>query len=204
MGREAAGEMRFDGKAGPGKLLLEAEGLILRGAVRMQIAREAITGFAVEDDVLRIETDRGPLEATLGAREAAAWLRALAKPPPSLADKLGIGTGRAVLRLGPVTDAALLAALARAGDGPPVLAIAEVESLPALETALAAMSAHPGLPLWTVTPKGADSPLPEITLRVRMRAAGWRDAKSCAVSPRMTACRWHPPAVPSAFSRGGA
>ena len=195
MGREAAGEIRFDGKAGPGKLLLEAEVLILRGTVRAQIARAAIRGFEAAGDTLRIETEAGRVEADLGAREAAAWLRALAKPPPSLADKLGIAPDRAVLLAGPVTDALLLAALAEAGDGPPALALAEVESPAALADVLAAMAAYPGLPLWTVSPKGADSPLPETVLRAQMRAAGWRDAKSCAVSPRMTACRWHPPAI---------
>jgi len=195
MGREASGEIRFAGKAGPGRLLLEAEALILRGTVRAQIARGAIRGFDVAGDTLRIETEAGPVEADLGPREAAAWLRALAKPPPSLADKLGIAPDRAVLRLGPVTDAALLAAVGQAGDGPPALALAEVETLAALEAVLEAMAAHPGLPLWTVTPKGANSPLPDATLRARMRAAGWRDAKSCAVSPRMTASRWHPPAI---------
>lgn len=199
MGREAAGEIRFDGKAGPGKLLLEGEGLILRGAVRAQIARGEIIGFAAAGDTLRIETRPGVIEADLGAREAAAWVRALAKPPPGLAEKLGIGPDRAVLRLGPVTDAALLEALAgvRDGDGagPPVLAIAELPDLAALEAALLVMVDHPGLPLWTVTPKGSGTPLPEATLRTRMRAAGWRDTKSCAVSARMTACRWHPPAI---------
>ena len=149
MGREASGEIRFAGKAGPGRLLLEAEALILRGTVRAQIARGAIRGFDVAGDTLRIETEAGPVEADLGPREAAAWLRALAKPPPSLADKLGIAPDRAVLRLGPVTDAALLAAVGQAGDGPPALALAEVETLAALETALEAMAAHPGLPLWT-------------------------------------------------------
>jgi len=197
MGREVAGEIRFGGKAGPGKLLLEAEGLILRGAVRAQIARGEITGFAAAGDTLRIETRRGAIEADLGAREAAAWVRALAKPLPTLAEKLGIGPDRAVLRLGPVTDAALLEALAGIRDGarPPVLALAELPDLAALEAALSAMAGHPGLPLWTVTLKGTDSPLSEATLRARMRAAGWRDTKSCAVSARMTACRWHPPAI---------
>ena len=94
MGREASGEIRFAGKAGPGRLLLEAEALILRGTVRAQIARGAIRGFDVAGDTLRIETEAGPVEADLGAREAAAWLRALAKPPPSLADKLGIAPDR--------------------------------------------------------------------------------------------------------------
>lgn len=195
MGREAAGEIRFDGKAGPGKLLLEAEGLILRGTVRAQIARDAIHSFEVAGETLRIETQAGLVEADIGAQAAAVWVRALAKAPPTLAEKLGIGPDRAVLRLGAVTDTALLAALAQAGDAPPAFALAEVESPAALADALAAMAAHPGLPLWTVTPKGAGSPLPEPVLRAQMRAAGWRDAKSCAVSPRMTACRWHPPAI---------
>ncbi|GAB1480128.1 hypothetical protein MASR2M74_27010 [Paracoccaceae bacterium] len=195
MGREVTGEIRFAGAAGPGKLLLEPGTLILRGAVRAQIARETIRGFSVAGETLRIDTDAGPVEADIGAQVAAVWVRALAKAPPTLAEKLGIGPDRAVLRLGAVTDAALLAALAHAGDGSPSLALTEVESPAALADALATMAAHPGLPLWTVTPKGAGSPLPEAVLRAQMRRAGWRDTKSCAVSPRMTACRWHPPEI---------
>lgn len=194
MGREATGHLRFGGAEGAGKLLLEAEVLILRGAVRAQLPRTALTGWRAEGDRLVIETPEGAIVADLPAGEAARWLAALARPAPGLAAKLGIGPESPVWLVLPATDPALIDAIGPHAAAPDLarLALAELSGPPALEAALAALQARP-LPFWAVTVKGPASPLPEARARLAFRDLGWRDAKSCAVSPRLSATRWHPP-----------
>ena len=46
--------------------------------------------------------------------------------------------------------------------------------------------------LWAVYPKGGAM---DAAVRTALRAAGWRDAKACAVSERLTATRYLPPTV---------
>ena len=194
MGREAEAEAEFAGTSGAVRVLLEASGLILRGAVKARIPREAITGFHAEGVDLWLQTDRGPLRLTLGEAEAARWVTALAKAPPSLADKLGLRPDRLVHLLAPMTDAALIAATA------PFLAPAETAAclLAELPDEAAFFALHPqlarwpALPFWGVTVKGKASPFPENALRSLMRRAGYMDVKSCAVSARWSATRYHP------------
>lgn len=200
MGREATGEISFGGQSGPGKLLLEAEEVIARGTLRLRLPRSALTGWQADQDgaVLVLNTAQGALRARLRAREVAAWLKALDRPAPGLAQKLGIAPDRRAWVIGPVTDAALAAALEGAKSDSPAsatLALAELTDEAALGAALAALEGT-RLPFWAIAPKGPSSPLPDATLRARMRAAGWTDSKSCAVSDRMTATRYHRRADP--------
>lgn len=190
MGREATARITFGGQSAPGKILLESQELILRGTLRARIPRQDITGFAVEGDDLVLQTRQGPIRAGLGNRQAALWLKALAKPPPSLAAKLGISPETPARLLDGVTDPALRAALTgcTAPDGR--LLIAEIADSATLDRALAAL-ADPGLAaFWAVTVKGRTAPLPEATLRSRLRAAGFIDTKTCAVSETRTATRF--------------
>lgn len=189
MGREAEGQVSFAGATGEARLLLEAEVLILRGALRARIARSSLGGVAVEGDDLLLATPDGPLRATLGARAAEGFARALAKPPPGLAEKLGVSADRRVFLLTPLRDAALLAAL----DGrtsptaaEAALTLAELPGSAVLESLLPTL---PDLPFWGATAKGR-SAFPDAALRERMRAAGWIDSKSCAVSALLTATRY--------------
>lgn len=191
MGREAQGQIGFQGKAGPGKLLLESDALILRGAAPGRIARDEVTGFAVQGDDLVIQTRQGDVVAALGAKEAAAWVRALAKPVPGLAEKLGISAARPVCVLGPLTDDLLMAAVAdltMPANGT-TLFLAELPDAAAFEAALAVLARHPDAAFWGVTVKGR-SAFPEAQLRAQMRGLGYVDSKSCAVSDRMTATRY--------------
>lgn len=190
MGREAAGLIRFRGAEGAGKLLLEGAEILWRGALRGRVARTDLAGFQARGDDLVLETPEGPLVATLGSHEAEAWVRALAKPLPSLAAKLGLGPGRPIEVLGRLSDPVLIAAVKEhmGGAGAPQ-ALAEVESAEALAQALARAG---GRPLWVVTPKGRASPLPEAALRAAFGAAGWVDHKVCAVSDSRTATRLVP------------
>ena len=194
MGREAEAEAEFAGSSGAVRVLLESSELILRGAVRARIPRQAITGFRAEGVDLWLQTDCGPLRLTLGEAEAARWVTALAKAPPSLADKLGLRADRSVHLLAPLTDAALIAATAPF-LAPAAAAACLLAELPddtvffALQPQLARW---PALPFWGVTVKGKASRFSENTLRSLLRAAGYVDLKSCAVSPSWSATRYHP------------
>ncbi|QLQ18083.1 MAG: hypothetical protein HZT43_04325 [Exiguobacterium profundum] len=66
MGREAEAEVRFRGAVGRAKLLLESDGLILRGGLRVRLTRADLGVATAQDGVLRIETAEGVLEADLG------------------------------------------------------------------------------------------------------------------------------------------
>lgn len=189
MGREAEAQICFRGVSGPGKLLLEGPQILCRGAVRAKIDRGAITAIDIEGDDLILTTDQGRLIATLGAGQAAAWARALAKPLPTLAEKLGVHAGALALVVGEIRDPVLGPALARwrAPDASQArMAIAEVRGQGDLARALLLIE---DLPFWAVTVKGTASPLTDAAVRTAL-CATHVDTKSCAISPQMTATRW--------------
>ena len=102
MGREAEGHAVWHGASGAVKALLESDGIILRGEVRAKLPRAGLLDWRVEGNDLCLRVDGEPLVLTLGAREAAAWVKALDKPLPSLAAKLGVSAAaRAWLIGGP-------------------------------------------------------------------------------------------------------
>lgn len=191
MGREAEGAISFQGQAGAGKLLLESDALILRGAVRARIGRDQITGFDVVGDALRIATGLGEVRAELGAAKAALWCKALAKPVPGLAAKLGISADRPVHVIGVLTDPALAQAVAEHQAAAPdaALFLAEVPDEPALHAALAVIAPYINAAFWGATQKGK-SGFTDADLRAGMRGAGYIDSKSCSVSDRLTATRY--------------
>ena len=190
MEREANCMISFDRQTGLGKMLLEPAEIILRGPVRARISRDLITGFAVAGEDLLITTAMGPLRAGLGAQAAALWVKALAKPVPTLAEKLGIKADTAVLVIGPLTDSALIAVLSAVPAATlPQLLIAELPDQAAFDAALAGCTAHPGAAFWGITRKGK-SAFTEADLRAKMRAAGYVDTKSCTVSDAFTATRY--------------
>ena len=191
MGREASADLVWGDQSGASKLILEADVLILRGAVRGRLARSGLGPAAVEGDDLVLATPQGPLRARLGAREAALWLKALAKPPPSLAQKLGVSPDRPVLVLGSLlaADPALAAALEGCCGPGAVQVLAVLTCIADLEAAHA-LADQANLPLWALAVKGKASPLPDAHLRVWMRARAWVDTKSCAVSAQLSATRW--------------
>lgn len=200
MGREAEAEAEFAGTSGAVRVLLESDEVILRGAVRLRFSRAAITGYRADGVDLWLQTDRGPLRLTLGEAEAARWVTALAKTPPSLADKLGLRADRLVHLLAPLTDAALIAATTPFLSLPESAAclLAELPDAASLAALQPQLALWPALPFWGVTLKGKSSPFPENALRGLMRRAGYIDAKSCAVSSRWSATRYHPQDQPAA------
>jgi hypothetical protein len=192
MGREAQGMVQFRGQSGAGKLLLEPEGLILRGDLRGRIARAEIGTAAVDGEDLVIATPDGPLRVTLGAKEAGLWLKALARPLPSLAEKLGLSASRPAFALTPLSDAALRAAAEGCITADQTAAAMMLAELPDRATFDAILPRLTGLPVWLVTVKGKASALPDDALRPVLRGLGFIDSKSCAVSNRMTATRYGP------------
>jgi hypothetical protein len=160
----------------------------------------AIRGFRADGPDLLVETAQGPLRLTMGEVEAQRWVAALAKAPPGLAEKLGLREDRRVYPLTPLTDEALIAATAPypapAADAASLLA--ELPDEATLTALLPQLGLRPALPFWAVTVKGKSSPFGENALRGRMRAAGYMDVKTCAVSPLRTATRYHFRAPPDA------
>ena len=190
MGREAEAEVRFGGAAARARLLLEADALILRGGLKARLARSGLGAATARDGVLRIETADGVLEADLGAA-AEAWAKAVATPPPDLAQKLGLRADRRVVVLGALTGPEIAAAVDpwRTEAGGAAMSLAELLDMAAFGAVWPVAEAL-ALPFWVVTRKGKGAAFAEADLRATLRAAGWIDSKTCAVSPDWTATRF--------------
>jgi hypothetical protein len=189
MGREAEAHISFAGNSGFGKILLESDRIVLRGVVRAQILRTQISGYGAAGDDLLLQTSQGPLRVNLGAAQVVLWLKALAKPLPSLAQKLGISATSPVCVIGPLSDAALIAAIAGATHMQSRLILAELPDQACFDRAFDHLQTQSNPVFWGVTRKGKSS-FPEAALRAQMRAAGYIDNKSCAVSDLHTATRF--------------
>jgi hypothetical protein len=195
MGREAIVQAEVGREAGEVRALLESDELILRGAIRRRFERPALEGVAVEGEDLCFTCAGETVRLALGTRLARVWAEAIARPPPSLRAKLGLDKGARALLLGCFGDAALAEAL----DGVLVehgadaaMLIACIAGPADLAAACAVHAAYPRLPLWAVYPKGRGVAFGDGEIRAALRAEGFRDSKSCAVSDRLTATRYSP------------
>ena len=138
----------------------------------------------------------------LGARAAEAWRKAITTPPRSLRAKLGLDKGERALLIGSFDDDALAEALDGAlvedgaAAGMMIACIGGPDDLIATQTihgahpGLALWAIYPGLALWAIYPKGRGVTFGESKVRAALRAKGFRDTKSCAVSERLTATRY--------------
>jgi hypothetical protein len=194
MGRDIGTTVTVDGTTAPARAVLEHDAVILRGDLRRRISRDALTGWQAIDDDLHLSTPQGPIILHLGDREAAAWVRALNKAAPSLAQKLGLAPDNPVWLAGTVTDAALADALRGSPISPTAqeagLGIALVMAPAALDPVIAAMASHPALSVWVVHAKGPRAAFGATAIRTAMRAAGLIDTKVCAVSAALSATRY--------------
>lgn len=192
MGREAVIPVEYAGRAGQAKVLLESEGLILRAPLTARIPRGAITDLAVEGEALTGAGPDGAFRLSLGAVEAVKWKAALEKPPPSLAEKLGLKPGVAVWLFGafdtPELSQALAAATLVALDDAD-LRLIRAESLGALMRGLDE-GATSSAPVWIIHGKGRVAALGDNAVRQVMRDAGFIDTKACAVSDVLSATRY--------------
>lgn len=195
MGREAEGHAVWRGVSGAVRAYLESDGIILRGEVRGKLRRAGLMGWRVEGEDLCLRADGEPLVLTLGAKEAAAWAKALDKPLPSLAQKLGVSvTARAWVIGGPTPEEVAVAVAGAQCEGPEgaALIIAVLTGPGDLDTALKAGKTH-GLRVWCVHGKGKSAVVTDAAVRTTFRAAGWIDIKSSAVSDGFSATLYRPP-----------
>lgn len=194
MGREAEGHAVWRGQSGAVKAYLESDGIILRGEVRGKLPRAGLMGWRVEGDDLCLRSDGEAFVLTLGAKEAAAWVKTLEKPLPSLAKKLGVSaSARAWVIGGPPPEeiGVAVAGADTAGPEGAALIIAVLTRPGDLEAALAAGRAH-GLRVWCVHGKGKGAAVPDAAVRDAFRAAGWMDINASAVSEDFTATLYRP------------
>lgn len=195
MGREALIHAEAGGEAGEVKALLEARELILRGEIRRKYPITEMRDVRVEGASLLFRCGGDHVSLSLGEKAAASWLKAISTPPPSLRDKLGLGSGRKALVVGPCDDSDLDDALRDTRTDDPsdaAMVVARIDGPADLRAALAVCG---NLPLWTIYPKGKATTFGDAAIRVQLRGCGWRDTKSCAVSERLTATRYDPTAL---------
>jgi hypothetical protein len=195
MGREAEGHAIWRGAAGAVKAVLESDGITLRGEVRGKLPRAGLMDWRVEGDDLCLRSGGEALVLTLGAAEAAAWVRALEKPLPSLAAKLGISAmARVWIVGGPAPEEVAVAVAGATVPGPEgaAMILAVLTGPDDLEAALAAGQAQ-RLRIWCVYGKGKAAAVGDATVRAAFRAAGWMDIKTSAVSEAFTATLYRPP-----------
>lgn len=194
MGREAEGHARWRGQDGAVKALLESDGIILRGEIRVKLRRDGLTGWRVEGDDLYLRAGGEALVLTLGAKEAAAWVMALEKPLPSLAAKLGVSGVTLAWVIGGLAPEEIAVALAGAkAAGPEAAAlIVAVLTGPHDLAAVLEAGATSGLRVWCVHGKGKGAAVGDASVRAAFRGAGWMDVKSCAVSEVFTATLYRP------------
>ena len=197
MGREAAVRATVGGESADVKALLESRELILRGALRRRWALESLAGVHVDGELLVFEAGDETVRLALGAKEAAAWLRKIETPPPSLAAKLGVSSAAPAFVCGTVDDAELAAALQGATTADAKAASQLVALVLDGADLAAALRQFARLPAarhaWLVYPKGKAANPGDTAIREAWRAAGFNDTKSCAVSEHLTATRYSRP-----------
>ncbi|MQP68037.1 hypothetical protein GE253_22220 [Niveispirillum sp. SYP-B3756] len=196
MGREAITHANVGRESGEVKALLESTELILRGAIKRRFAKSAITDVRVTDKGLAFVCAGEGTTLALGVATATLWAKALAKEPPSLKAKLGLTDGVLALVLGQWNDDALSTALAGARTDDPAAAAMVIACVSCADDLAMARQVTTGRPIWTLYPKGGATPFGDAAIRNDMRAHGFRDTKSCAVSTLLTATRYNPVASP--------
>ncbi len=192
MGRTTETFAQWQGQSAEVLALLEPSEVILRGGIRDRVPRASISRMTVDGGWLTLATHRGPLVLELGEVEAAKWLVALQKPPATLAEKLGVGAACRAHVMGRLDDAELVGALdgaqaASLADAGILLAVLEAPA--DLDAAFAVAMSAPHLMLWCVYPKGKGA-VTDGMVRDYLRARGYIDSKSCAVSDWLTATRY--------------
>ncbi len=180
----------WGGKTAEAKILLESQEIILRGDITAKIPRTILTGSEVKGGRLIIAAGTQKLILDLGEEAAQKWHSILMKPPPSLASKLGISTAKRAFIFGQTSDTELLNAIKDAtaktvSEAHIVIAVLrDASDLPRM------LKAAKGLPIWCVYPKGRNACPSDAEVRHFMRANGYMDNKTSAVSVELTATRY--------------
>lgn len=203
MGREARCLAEFGEWMGEGKVLLETDALIFRGASRLNIPLRDIRGAAAEDGWLIIRHERGSARFDLGDA-AEKWAHAINHPPSRL-DKLNVKADSRVLVAGLADDATFMAELRdrtatidTEGDGTAdgydlvFLRVEEAGDLQRLEGLRTRI--HPGGAIWIVHPKKRPDLSHDILVGAA-KAAGLVDTKTARFSDRETGLKLMVPRV---------
>jgi len=195
MGQEIKCEVRYGGKVSAGKALLETDGIIFRGDLRLSIPLKSIQSLEAADGEIHVTWPAGKAAFRLGV-QAEKWAHKI-RNPRSLADKLDVKPGTRVSLCG-MRDAGSRGQLdARTNDvaeGKParesdlIFLGVEVEKdlskLPALQTSLKRNGA-----LWIVYPKGKKE-ISENAVRGAGLQAGLVDVKVARFSETHTALKF--------------
>jgi len=199
MGREATVQCRWGQEAGLCKVLLETHELIVRGELRRRVPIASLRDVSVAKEELRFKVDGDAVSLSLGPALSQRWAKAIATPPPTLANKLGISSTSRLKLLGEIDSEELQAAIAEAAppndktDGNAAhLILASVKTPLDLDLVLNRLPKRPSdlVPLWIVYPKGGIDGFGETSVRETLRRRGFIDTKIASVSSKLTALRF--------------
>jgi len=195
MGREARTRCTIGTVTDVVTAVLESRELFLRGnpALRRKIPLADIVRAEVREDELHLQTATQAIILALGAVEASRWQTKIQTPPPSLAAKLGISPAQPASAVNAERDPTLWEAIQPHLTADPQQAtclIALVQSEAELSHAIEHHATLPCRHLWLVYEKGKAAHLGDAAIRERLRASGYMDNKTAAVSDQFTATRY--------------
>ncbi len=191
MGQETVCTLRFEGNVSEGKLLLETDFLLFRGAPRLQIPFADITKIEAKDGALRIRFSGGLAVFELGPT-APRWVEKILHPK-GRGEKLGVKKGSQVAFEGAVdadfvTDIAPLAERATLTECELCFFGAVTKKdLARLSTVTKTLKQKAAL--WVVYPKGREE-IREADVLAAGRAVGWTDIKVVRFSDTHTALKF--------------
>ncbi len=199
MGREATIDYVSGKEFAKVRAHLDSMALQLSGGKKLIVPLSDVRKATPVGDELRIETKTAKFALHLGAKDAASWAKKILNPP-SLADKLGIKPGMAVLTIGQriaEVDEALAkdakanhsATIALAKLRAAALAILTLEpETAAKQIDTAAKALGPSTALWLVYRKGTKPNGDDIIMLARK--AGLKDTKVARISDAHAALRF--------------
>jgi hypothetical protein len=194
MGREIRCMAEVGDWVGQGRLLLETDDLIFRGAQRAVVPRASIRAARAQDGWLVVEHERGTDRFDLG-HLAESWARAITNPRTRI-DKLDVKPASRIAVIG-VADEDFLAELRQRAAAVEVSDAAgnvdllfyavgdvlDLERLPALRQRIVPAGA-----IWLIHPKG-DSELKHEPIVAAAKRAGLIDTKTARFSATHTALK---------------
>ncbi|HEY2016436.1 MAG TPA: hypothetical protein VGH38_23185 [Bryobacteraceae bacterium] len=193
MGQELECTMRFRERSLAGKAQLETDFLLFRGAERLKVLFQDLTGVAATGGILKLEFPGGPAEFDLG-RAAEKWAEKILHPPSRL-DKLGVKPGVRVRLIGEF-DPDFLRELAdrkaelQSGRAKVDLTFFAAHAARDLDrVAKIAAGIKTDGALWIVYPKGVAA-IREVQVIQAGRDAGFKDVKVASFSASHTALKF--------------
>jgi hypothetical protein len=192
MGFEATCRATLDGTSGRGTAQLESTELSFRGDFKARVPLGEVESVKVVGERLTLKWRGRALALELGAA-AGKWAEKI-KNPPSRLQKLGVKPGMRVALVGKFDfDAGFAAEVTASGatvmaKGPVDILFFTLAAPPDLDRIAGMVKRlEPAGALWTLRPKGKDTPVTESETRSAGLAAGLVDVKVAAFSATHTA-----------------